>query len=90
MTKEEFKLNIVFDKMGLCPTEECFEGMWEMWKYLHSPIDEDKLYKLSREYAIKRIDEYRRGGCDDGIRLSIVSDEADDGFEAGYRKAKEE
>lgn len=53
MTDKEFsnflrwKEEIVYGEMGCNPTEECLVGMWEMWKHLHKPIDEDELDDLS-------------------------------------------
>ena len=43
--------------MGCNPTEECLVGMWEMWKHLHKPIDEDELddlsYDIENKYSVQ-------------------------------------
>ena len=59
MTDKEFsnflrwKEEIVYGEMGCNPTEECLVGMWEMWKYLHKPIDEDQLDDQSYDVGEK-------------------------------------
>lgn len=60
MSDEEFskflkwKEEVVHRDMGCAPTEECLVGMWEMWKYLHKPIDEDELDDLSYDIGYEK------------------------------------
>lgn len=65
MTDKEFsnflkwKKEVVYGEMGCNPTEECLVGMWEMWKHLHKPIDEDELDDLSYDIGEENPEHHR-------------------------------